>query len=115
MYSDSEIEEELEAEIEEVHKLFPYARFCIDISIKELGDIVVYAQQVAIKCEFNCYCYGEYPRNSEFFICKSDHVITVTDLINCLIQNNFDPGCNHRFLEGFQLRTDAQVEAFFGS
>jgi hypothetical protein len=106
---------EFEAEFEEIHKQFPDAQFSISLSLDELDNVVINSKKVAIKCDFTCYCYSEAPRNSEYFILKSTKGITNRDLINCLIENKFDPSCNHYFLEQFQIDTPSQVSVWFGS
>jgi hypothetical protein len=80
----------------------------------EINEIILYTNIVAVKCEFNCHCYNV-SRNCEYFICRTNKVITKRDLLNCLIENEFNPGCDHYFLEHFQINTESQVTAFFGS
>ena len=116
--SDSEFDEaKFKAEIEEIHKQFPNARFSIDLSLDEIDSVVSNTDQLAIKCVFNCYCYSEAPRNSEFYICKNPKGkdITNRDLVECLIENKFAPDCDHRFLEIFEVNNSSQVTAWFGS
>ena len=105
-----------ETEIEEIDKQFPDAQFSISLPLAELDNIVINSNKVAIKCDFKCYCYSESPRISEHFICnKSKKGITNRDIVNCLIENKFDPGCDHRFLEQFDVDTDSQISVWFGS
>jgi hypothetical protein len=106
---------DLEAEFEEIHKQFPNAQFSIDIPLKLIDEIVLKTNKVAVKCDFNCYCYSQAPRKTEYFILKSQKGITNRDLINCLIENNFNPRCEHNFLEEFSINTESQVTAWFGS
>ena len=116
--SDSESdfdEDKFNAEMEEINIQFPNASFSIGIALKEIDSVVINTDQVAIKCDFTCYCYDGNPRISEYFICKKEKNITNRDLINCLIENNFDTNCNHHFLEGFEITSSGQVEPFFGS
>ena len=80
----------------------------------EINKIVSFNNIIAIKCEFKCCCYS-FSRNSEYFICKSKSFITKRDLLNCLTENNFNPRCDHYFLEDFDINTESQVTAFFGS
>ena len=80
----------------------------------EINKIVLFNNVVAIKCEFKCDCYS-FPRKSEFYICKSKTFVTKRDLLNCLKKNNFNPRCDHYFLEDFDINTESQVTAFFGS
>jgi len=106
---------EFEAEFEEIHKQFPDAQFSISLSLDELDNVVINSKKVAIKCDFKCYCYSEAPRNSEYFILESKKAITNRDLINCLIKNNFETGCDHYFLEQFEINSASQVSPWFGS
>ena len=115
MGSDSEFEAQIESEIEEIHKQFPNSKFSISLPLIDIDNVVISTGQVAIKCGFNCYCYSEAPRISEFYICKKEKNITNRDLINCLIDNNFDTGCDHSFLEQFEISSSGEVEPFFGS
>jgi len=100
----------------EPYNQFPEAHFVNCIPTWELNTVIIDKPVIAIKCEFYCYCYSEAPRNHKFFICKKEEGnITNLDLVNCLIDNNFHPGCDHIFLEFFDKTTESQVIAFFGS
>jgi len=114
--SESEFdEEEYNAEMEEIDIQFPNINFSVCIKLIDLDKVIIDNHIVSIKCGFNCYCYDGNPRISEYFICKKEKNITNRDLINCLIDNKFDPRCNHHFLEYFDIRSSGQVEPFFGS
>jgi SUMO ligase MMS21 Smc5/6 complex component len=90
--------------------------FVISIDDDELDEVLVKKNRIVIKCKFNCYCYDNNPRNTEYFILSSkNNVITVRDAINCLVNNSFKCDCNHVFLEGFDMITPIEFEAFFGS
>lgn len=113
--SESEFNEETyNAEMKEIDIQFPNIAFSVCIKVIDLDKVII-DNKVAIKCDFNCYCYDDNPRISEYFICKKEKNITNRDLINCLIDNNFDTKCNHRFLELFEIKSSCQVEPFFGS
>ena len=114
-YKEMESDSEIEAEIEEICKQFPNSKFSISLPLVDIDNVVINTGPVAIKCDFNCYCYSEAPRISEFYICKKEKNITNRDLINCLIDNKFDTKCNHHFLEGFEITSSGQVEPYFGS
>ena len=80
----------------------------------EIDKVIIDTPIVAIKCEFNCYCYHYISRKTEYFICrKQPGKITSKDLMDCLIENNFDPGCGHYFLEEFLVETEGQVVPVF--
>lgn len=79
------------------------------------GQILLYTDKIVIKCRFNCNCF-KIPLKSEYYICKSNKFKFVTkgDLIDCLVTNNFNPRCDHYFLEDFVIDSDVQVTAIFG-
>jgi len=80
----------------------------------QLNEVIIDTPIVAIKCEFNCYCYHYHPRKTEYYICRKPlGKITSRDLMDCLIENKFDPGCGHYFLEEFLVETPAQVVPLF--
>jgi hypothetical protein len=87
---------------------------CIDDDA--LDEVLAETNRIVLKIKFNCYCYDNNPRNTEYYILNSNNnIITVRDAINCLIENKFKCGCNHVFLEGFDMITPIEFEAFFGS
>ena len=93
---------------------FPDAQFTVCINSNELDKVIANKEIVAIKCNFNCRCYTY--RKPEYYICrKSSMGITNRDLINCLIENEYYPDCDHIFLEQFCIDTESQVSPFFGS
>ena len=93
---------------------FQEALFTNCIPSWQSNEVIMDTTIVAIKCEFNCYCYHYNPRKTEYYICRKQFgKITSKDLICCLIDNNFNPGCNHYFLEDFLVQTDAQVVPLF--
>ena len=95
---------------------FPDAHFTVCINSNELDKVIVDKEIVAIKCIFNCPCYHEFYRKSEYYICRKNRMgITNRDLINCLIENGYYNECDHIFLEQFCIDTESQVSPFFGS
>jgi len=93
---------------------FQEALFTNCIPSWQSNEVIIDTTIVAIKCEFNCYCYHYNPRKTEYYICRKQFgKITSKDLICCLIDNNFNPGCNHYFLEEFLVQTGAQVVPLF--
>lgn len=90
--------------------------FVICIPLFELDTVISKRDIISIRYVYDCYCYHQNPRKTEFYICKKQTPgITNRDLINCLIDNNFNTQCNHLFLEGFDLNSEAQVTPWFGS
>ena len=53
---------EIEAEIEEICKQFPNSKFSISLPLVDIDNVVINTGPVAIKCDFNCYCYFDNPR-----------------------------------------------------
>ena len=93
---------------------FPTAMFYVNIPIYELDTIVCRYDTLCIKCMFRCFCYTDRPKQSEYYICKKNGGnITNRDLINCLIENGYEPECDHDFLEEFVRMTEGQVYPFF--
>ena len=93
---------------------FPTAMFYVSIPVFELDTIISKNDILCIKCMFKCCCYANRPRQSLYYICrKPEKNITNRDLINCLIENNYEPECDHDFLEEFVYMTDGQVYPFF--
>lgn len=99
---------------DDIEDIFPNSLF--NIGNLNLDKVIIYNDIVCIKCAFNCYCYNDSPRIAEFFICRHPGCITVRDLIDCLVDNNFDPKwCVHNYLEAFEVTTEAQVIPWFVS
>lgn len=92
---------------------FPSAKF--DICIDE--DKVLSTQpMVILKLEHKCYCYDEAPRNNIFLkVNNKNGSIKTSDLIAAMVEYDYDPMCNHIFLEKFEKDTEVQFTAFFGS
>jgi hypothetical protein len=103
-------------QFENIEDEFPGIKFSIFIPRAQLDNIIADRDILSIKYIFDCHCYQNNPRRTEFYFCKKKTKgITNRDLINCLVKNNFDPQCNHIFLECFDLNTEAQVTPWFGS
>ena len=88
-----------------------YSNANFNVEIEDLNKNLK-SKVLMIKCNFNCYCYYKFPRISEYYLCKSDVILTNHDLICCLIENIFDPRCDHRSLISFDINSDVQVTAF---
>jgi hypothetical protein len=109
-------EEEDEREIKLIEEMFPDAKFTICIDSKELDDVISNKDTIVIMEKHTCYCYDDNPRNNDYIIVKNKgNGITNKDMINAMIENNYDPKCNHRFLEMFSKVNDVTYEVWFGS
>ena len=75
-----------------------------------LGD-----RKITLLCTYDCYCYDDCPRRSEVFDLHADGAITGRDVLSFLTQIEYDPVCNHRFLEGFYKLTTGVIELCMGS
>jgi hypothetical protein len=92
--------------------------FDICIPCSELDDIVSTQKDIMIQNTYNCYCYSEVQRPPDYFHLRSDKPHTVKTIIKELIKKEFDPDCNHRFLEGISKKTgksDMTFELHMGS
>jgi len=109
-------EEEMEYEIEQIDLMFPNAQFTVAISIKELDDIITDKNYIIIKQAYNCYCYSDCKRNTEYFYIQGKN-ITNKYVIERLIECGLDLDCNHMFVEGFcqTIGSDCQFEICVGS
>jgi hypothetical protein len=80
-----------------------------------LDKIVIDENIVCIRCDYTCKCYNLEQISPSFFIYKKDTPgISNKELINCLIDNQFQPPCEHNLLKYFIKTTDVQVNAVFG-
>jgi hypothetical protein len=111
-----EEEQRYEAEREMIERMYPDANFDICFTLNELDEVVSEKKVVIIKMTHNCYCYDDCPRQNEFIVVKNDgDGITTKMLVEALIRNDYDPECNHRFLELFEKVNDVTFTPFFGS
>lgn len=95
-------EEKYEEEMRKIDEEFPDVKFTIAIPYDELDDVVIDGNQLVIEHDYTCICCDGrgLPSNKVFFNINSpDKPITNRLIINELIKHNFDPGCNHHFLE----------------
>ena len=103
--------------------LFPDAKFsiCCVESIEDLNKLIDGENEIIIlKITKNCYCFSNCPTPNEYINVKrksNTNSITIRDCIETLIEYNFNPECNHMFLEGFDKTklSSIQYEPSFGS
>jgi hypothetical protein len=88
--------------------------FIIDIEPNEFDNIVG-KDNVIFKNTKTCYCWNNYENyNSEFIHIQKKGNINIKDVIQYLIDINYDTECNHQFLERIDKtpNSDVQIEAF---
>lgn len=92
---------------------FPDAKF--DVCIEE-DSVLSTKPMIFIKIAYNCRCYMECHRNSEFIkVTSTSGSIMTSDAIRAMIDHGFEPECDHVFLEFFEKKSDVQFLACFGS
>jgi len=84
-------------------------------TVPDLNKVIIDKNIVCIRCDYTCECFTLLrPRKPNFYIYKKKtYGITNKDLINCLIENQFRPDCEHNVLKYFIKSTDVQVIAVF--
>lgn len=108
--------EKYEREFEEIERMFPDAKFTISIDIEELDDLITDKQSIIIKHVYDCYCYENCNKKTEYF-CVRGEKLTQRYVIEQLIKKGLEIECNHIFLEGFHKTkgSECQFELIFGS
>jgi hypothetical protein len=99
-----------------IQSLFPKAKFKISIEYDELDEIVTKQPSIIAICDFNCLCYRNHKRNTEYYYIKGK-TITNRFIIESLIDQGFEPKCKHRYLEGFlkMKNSEFKYEMLIGS
>tara|TARA_B110001469_G_C9461892_1_gene232711 strand:+ start:329 stop:664 length:336 start_codon:yes stop_codon:yes gene_type:complete len=110
----AETDEEYAKELEEMERLFPDAKFEVTICLNELNDIVTSKKKITIQHTYTCYCYGDDPLPTKYFIIEGDK-LTNKYIIDELIKQGLTMNCNHIFLEGFNELHDNMYEIMVGS
>jgi hypothetical protein len=110
-------EEEYNKEIEKINKEFPDANnFSICVDYKELDNIISKKKQIIIKHTYECYCYENINRSTEYFKINDTKPITNRKVIEELCIQNFNPDCNHVFLECIsKIKNSIEYELHMGS
>ncbi len=88
--------EQYEYEMEQIELMFPDAKFSISIGLEELDDVITEQPHIVIKHAYNCYCYDEAPKQTEFYYISGDR-ITNKLVIEKLIEQGLELDCNHHF------------------
>ena len=103
-----------ESDIDNMNELYPSANF--SICVENLNEVLSTEPMICIKNTYSCYCYDDKSRESDFYYVKSKSgKITIKDVIDVLVLEDFSPNCNHQFLEGFDQSTPVQFTMFLGS
>ena len=82
--------------------------------LNELNDIVTSKKKITIQHTYTCYCYGDNPLPTKYFIIEGDK-LTNKYIIDELIKQDLTMNCNHIFLEGFNELHDNVYEIMVGS
>lgn len=106
--------------IQQIEQLFPNALFDIAMDLEELDEVVIECQDIVVKQVYDCYCFDDCKKNTEFFniSCKGCEKMTNKFIIQELIKQGLNlQECNHHFLEGFVKTkgSDCQLEIVVGS
>ena len=105
-------EDEYEQEFQLLEEMFPDAQFTVSVPIEEIDDVVSTEPIIIMKLNYNCHCYCESPKVSDWFTicCNSDGTITNKTILTELMKQNMKLECDHRYIEGFDKITDVQFE-----
>ena len=77
-------------------------------------DTVIGEGKVTLLISYDCYCYDECPRESDCFDILGIQV-KAWDVVQHLADKNWNPMCNHRFLESLDPIRGKIFVPFFGS
>lgn len=117
--SNEKTEEQYDAETALINEMFSTAKFCVAIDYDELNEVVTDQPNIVIKNTYNCYCYDDNNRNTDYFYitAKNGEAITNKFIIEELIKQQLCLECNHVYLEGFMQSKDSecQFEIVIGS
>lgn len=76
-------------------------KFSICIESSELNDIVSSETDIIIQYKYDCWCWSNMNRPHDYFHIRSSQPHTKKSIIKELIAQDFNPICDHRFIEGF--------------
>ena len=109
-------EEQYEKMFAEIERLFPHANFSIDIDyLSILDELLTDKKHIFISNDRYCYCWdGIDAPKKVFYEIKGDR-LTYRFVLNELIRLDFNPDCNHRFLESIDSVTDIEYSLSMGS
>jgi hypothetical protein len=103
--------------------LFPDVGFDVAVSLDDLDDTVSELDHIIIKNVYNCYCYDQEPKMTDYIdVKKKGGNITTRDVLNELNRIKYCCDCNHCFFElvspcidSSGNKSSTQFEIFFGS
>jgi hypothetical protein len=106
---------DFEEEQQKMNEMFPNCKFSICIDIDEMNDIISEEPQIIIQCNpCNGYCKKSGNR-IYIYVYNNGNGITNKDMIQAMIDANYDPDCNHIFLETWEQMNDVTFYPLFGS
>tara|TARA_R110000796_G_scaffold30353_1_gene81110 strand:- start:388 stop:681 length:294 start_codon:yes stop_codon:yes gene_type:complete len=77
-------------------------------------DQVLGEGKVTVLISYDCWCFDEVPRESDVFDVLGIQV-KAWDVVQHLVNKNWDPMCAHRYLESLDPIKGCVLEPFFGS
>lgn len=100
-------EDQWQKDQDKIDKEFPKCNFTISIDYDQLDEKVCDLNEIFVIKTYDCYCYDrppydKYPRKPDVFWVKDTKPITYRKVIEELCDKNFNPACDHRFLEIIQ-------------
>tara|TARA_R110001599_G_scaffold23221_2_gene85426 strand:+ start:528 stop:860 length:333 start_codon:yes stop_codon:yes gene_type:complete len=107
-------DDDYEAEYKFIKERFGDNNFNICLPMRELKDKLTDEDQIIIKQDFKCYCYGDNPPINKYFLIKNKEM-TNENIIDDLIKQGLTAECNHSFLECISKQTTSQFSLGFGS
>ena len=125
MHSDEELSElsDFEAEFQRksktMYELFPNLPFVHDTEdLDILDEPLVKSKTAVIFYPLKCYCCCPDREGAVVIPINRDRYITRRDFYEECEKHwgvKEDDMCNHRFLEGFEIKSETQIEPCFGS
>lgn len=107
--------EDFEEEQRKLDEMFPNCKFSICIDTSDMDEVISNEPQIIIQCN-PCEGYCQLSGNREYIFVKNNgNGITNKDMILAMIEANYDPKCNHHFLEGWDKMNEITFYPFFGS
>ena len=108
--------------IQQIDQMFPNALFYVAMDLEELDEVVIECQDIIVKQVYDCYCFDDFKKNTEFFTISCNPLKNEKMTNKFIIQELIKQGlnlqeCNHHFLEGFVKTkgSDCQLEIVVGS
>jgi hypothetical protein len=110
------IDQEIDMAIQEIDRIFPDAKFDICTSFHDkLDHLLTDKKQIFISNVKDCYCWDDINTPKQQFFEIKGEKLTYKYVLNELIRLNFNPECNHTFLESIDKVTDIQYRLWMGS